>query len=180
MCPVNDVIIVNYSDLIISRILKLLTFVSHVFYFLSALVNFSQTLATSMITIIIKHLCRLHIIFENYVLIAQTVKDTIKMCFISHWNAIWVSCKMQKDVSKSAQPKNNLRLETKYCLLLLWMAGWKWIAFWKTWAKFLKFSRHLESMTKNVCLFCKQVNIIIDIYLLHFKECFGNPMSKGH
>lgn len=66
MCPVNN-IIVNYSDLIISRILKLLTFV----YFLSALVvNFSQTLATSMITIIIKHLCRLHIILENYVSIA--------------------------------------------------------------------------------------------------------------
>lgn len=65
------------------------------------------------------HLCRLHIILENYVLIVQTVTGIIKMCtsqvteiifhaenaLKEHCHAISVSCKMQKDVA--AQPKNN-------------------------------------------------------------------------
>ena len=69
--------------------------------------------------------------------------------------------------------------ETKYCLLLLRMARMEMDCILKTLAKIFQIlARHLEAMATNVPWITFPAKKLIDIFLLHFKECFG--MSKGH
>lgn len=64
--------------------------------------------------------------------------------------------------------------ETKYCLLLVSMAKMEIDCILKKLAERFQFlARHLEATAKNVLWMNFLTTKSIDIFLLHFKECFG-------